>query len=88
MNRSKEHGLGVTLPTGHRLITILIVTNRGVDEMIESVSRRAFSSTSGTYNVRASELARERKLNIFNVTVQFLDDTEQIFSVEVSALFC
>ncbi|CAG9786582.1 unnamed protein product [Diatraea saccharalis] len=53
--------------------------------MIESVSRRAFSSTSGTYNVRASELARERKLNIFNVTVQFLDDTQQSFQIEKKA---
>ncbi|KAL0839046.1 hypothetical protein ABMA28_017033 [Loxostege sticticalis] len=53
--------------------------------MIESVSRRAFSSTSGTYNVRASELARERKLNIFNVTVQFLDDTQHSFQIEKKA---
>ncbi|XP_061383655.1 tyrosine-protein phosphatase non-receptor type 4 isoform X1 [Danaus plexippus] len=53
--------------------------------MIESVSRRAFSSSSGTYNVRASELARERKLNIFNVTVVFLDDTQQLFQIEKKA---
>ncbi|XP_063891848.1 tyrosine-protein phosphatase non-receptor type 4 isoform X2 [Helicoverpa armigera] len=53
--------------------------------MIESVSRRAFSSSSGTYNVRASELARERKLNIFNVTVQFLDDTQHSFQIEKKA---
>ncbi|KOB71849.1 Tyrosine-protein phosphatase non-receptor type 4, partial [Operophtera brumata] len=53
--------------------------------MIESVSRRAFSSTSGTYNVRASELARDRKLNIFNVTVQFLDETEHPFQIEKKA---
>ncbi|KAG6440612.1 hypothetical protein O3G_MSEX001358 [Manduca sexta] len=53
--------------------------------MIESVSRRAFSSSSGTYNVRASELARERKLNIFSVTVQFLDDTQQTFQIEKKA---
>lgn len=53
--------------------------------MIESVSRRAFSSTSGTYNVRASELARERKLNIINVTVQLLDDTQQLFQIEKKA---
>ncbi|XP_072949032.1 tyrosine-protein phosphatase non-receptor type 4 [Epargyreus clarus] len=53
--------------------------------MIESVSRRAFSSSSGTYNVRASELARERKLNIFNVTVQFLDDTQHFFQIEKKA---
>ncbi|CAH0715739.1 unnamed protein product, partial [Brenthis ino] len=53
--------------------------------MIESVSRRAFSSSSGTYNVRASELARERKLNIFNVTVVFLDDTQHSFQIEKKA---
>ncbi|XP_049873444.1 tyrosine-protein phosphatase non-receptor type 4 [Pectinophora gossypiella] len=53
--------------------------------MIESVSRRTFSSSSGTYNVRASELARERKLNIFNVTVQFLDETEHTFQIEKKA---
>ncbi|XP_041978945.1 tyrosine-protein phosphatase non-receptor type 4 isoform X2 [Aricia agestis] len=53
--------------------------------MIESVSRRAFSSCSGTYNVRASELARERKLNIFNVIVVFLDDTHHCFQIEKKA---
>ncbi|CAD0201475.1 unnamed protein product [Chrysodeixis includens] len=56
--------------------------------MIESVSRRAFSSSSGTYNVRASELARERKLNIFNVTVQFLDETQHSFQIEKKAKGC
>ncbi|GBP80993.1 Tyrosine-protein phosphatase non-receptor type 4 [Eumeta japonica] len=50
--------------------------------MFESVSRRAFSSSSGTYNVRASELARERKLNVFNVTVVFLDDTQNSFQID------
>ncbi|XP_034831989.1 tyrosine-protein phosphatase non-receptor type 4 [Maniola hyperantus] len=53
--------------------------------MIESVSRRAFSSSSGTYNVRASELARERKLNIFNVTIVFLDDAQHSFQIEKKA---
>ncbi|KAJ0176787.1 hypothetical protein K1T71_007966 [Dendrolimus kikuchii] len=53
--------------------------------MIESVSRRAFSSSSGTYNVRASEIARDRKLNIFNVTVVFLDETQQSFQIEKKA---
>lgn len=55
--------------------------------MIESVSRRAFSSSSGTYNVRASELARERKLNIINVSVVFLDDTQHSFQIEVRLAF-
>ncbi|XP_026327235.1 tyrosine-protein phosphatase non-receptor type 4 [Hyposmocoma kahamanoa] len=53
--------------------------------MIESVSRRAFSSSSGTYNVRASELARDRKLNIFNIAVQFLDDSQHVFQIEKKA---
>ncbi|XP_073955842.1 protein tyrosine phosphatase Meg [Choristoneura fumiferana] len=60
------------------------MSNR-LDEMIESVSRRAFSSSSGTYNVRALELQRERKLNIINVTVLFLDDTHHSFQIEKKA---
>lgn len=52
--------------------------------MIESVSKRAFGSSSGTYNVHALELAaaRERKLKGLNVTIRFLDDTEQVFIIE------
>ncbi|CAH1997614.1 unnamed protein product [Acanthoscelides obtectus] len=55
--------------------------------MIESVSKRAFSGSSGTYNVHALELAaaRERKLKGLNVTVRFLDDTEHVFHVEKRA---
>lgn len=55
--------------------------------MIESVSKRAFSGSSGTYNVHALELAaaRERKLKVLNVTVRFLDDTEHVFRVEKRA---
>ncbi|KAJ8923374.1 hypothetical protein NQ315_001932 [Exocentrus adspersus] len=55
--------------------------------MIESVSKRAFSGSSGTYNVQALELAaaRERKLKGLNVTVRFLDDTEHVFHVEKRA---
>jgi tyrosine-protein phosphatase non-receptor type 4 len=51
--------------------------------MIESVSRRAFSGSSGTYNVRASELARDRRLKTLSATVVFLDDTEHCFQIEV-----
>ncbi|KAJ8983663.1 hypothetical protein NQ317_019583 [Molorchus minor] len=49
--------------------------------MIESVSKRAFSGSSGTYNVHALELAaaRERKLK------RFLDDTEHVFHIEKRA---
>jgi hypothetical protein len=51
--------------------------------MIESVSRRAFSGSSGTYNVRASELARDQRLKTLSATVVFLDDTQHIFQLEV-----
>ncbi|KAG5895022.1 hypothetical protein JTB14_014761 [Gonioctena quinquepunctata] len=52
--------------------------------MIESVSKRAFSGSSGTYNVQALELAaaRERKVKGLSVTVRFLDDTEHVFHIE------
>lgn len=55
--------------------------------MIESLSKRPFSGSSGTYHVHALELAaaRERKLKGFNVTVQFLDDTERAFHVNKRA---
>lgn len=55
--------------------------------MIESVSKRAFSGSSGTYHVHALELAaaRVRKLKGLSVTVQFLDDTEHIFHVDKRA---
>lgn len=56
-------------------------------EMIESVSRRAFGGSSGTYNVRATELARDRRLKTLTVTVIFLDDTKQLFQLEVGAMF-
>ena len=52
-------------------------------EMIESVSRRAFGGSSGTYNVRATELARDRRLKTLSVTVVFLDDMKQSFQLEV-----
>lgn len=53
-------------------------------DIVESVSKRTFSGSSGTYNVQALELAaaRERnKLKGFNITVRFLDDTEHEFHV-------
>ncbi|KAG8337907.1 Tyrosine-protein phosphatase non-receptor type 3 [Homalodisca vitripennis] len=49
--------------------------------MIESVSRRALGGSSGTYNVRASELARDR-LKTLSANVVFLDDTEHCFHLE------
>lgn len=51
--------------------------------MIESVSRRALGGSSGTYNVRASELARDR-LKTLSATVVFLDDTQHCFQLEVN----
>lgn len=54
--------------------------------MLESVSRRTFGGSSGTYNVRASELARDRgRLKTLNVTVVFLDDTQHTFQLEKHA---
>jgi tyrosine-protein phosphatase non-receptor type 4 len=53
-------------------------------DIVESVSKRTFSGSSGTYNVQALELAAARqrnKLKGFNVTVRFLDDTEHEFFV-------
>ncbi|XP_075237521.1 protein tyrosine phosphatase Meg isoform X2 [Lycorma delicatula] len=52
--------------------------------MIESVSRRALGGSSGTYNVRASELARNR-LKTLSATVVFLDDTQHCFQLEKKA---
>ncbi|CAG9865127.1 unnamed protein product [Phyllotreta striolata] len=55
--------------------------------MIESVSKRAFGGSSGTYNVHALELAaaRERKSKTLGVTVKFLDDSERVFRLEKRA---
>lgn len=55
--------------------------------MIESVSKRVFSGSSGTYNVHALELAavRERKLKSLSVTVKFLDDSEHVFHIDKCA---
>ncbi|XP_019759985.1 tyrosine-protein phosphatase non-receptor type 4 isoform X3 [Dendroctonus ponderosae] len=52
--------------------------------MIESVSKKAFGGSSGTYNVQALELAaaRERKLKGLSITVKFLDDTQHTFQVD------
>ncbi|XP_063233077.1 tyrosine-protein phosphatase non-receptor type 4 isoform X2 [Bacillus rossius redtenbacheri] len=53
--------------------------------MFESIPRRALSGSSGTYNVRASELARDRRLKTLGVAVHFLDDTQHTFQVEKRA---
>lgn len=56
--------------------------------MIEGVSRRTIAGTSGTYNVRASELAVDRgRLKSINATVVFLDDTQHCFKLDVSLVF-
>jgi len=49
------------------------------------VSRRALSGSSGTYNVRASELARERRHKTLSATVVFLDETQHCFQLEKRA---
>lgn len=49
-----------------------------------SVKLRA---SSGTYNVRASELARDRPVvKTVRCVVRFLDDTEAPFEIDVSRL--
>jgi len=56
--------------------------------MIEGVSRRTLAGSSGTYNVRATELAVDRgRLKSINATVVFLDDTQHCFKLDVSKLF-
>lgn len=56
--------------------------------MIERVSKRAFTGSSGTYHVRASELAviRDRRLKVIGLTVVFLDGSTNVFTVEVSKI--
>lgn len=54
-------------------------------EMIESVSRRALSGSSGSYHVRGAELARNRRLKSLSATVVFLDDTQHTFQLDVSS---
>ncbi|GFQ97749.1 tyrosine-protein phosphatase non-receptor type 4 [Trichonephila clavata] len=46
------------------------------------MSRRAFVGSSGTYNVRASELAREKRVKTIRCIVFFLDDSQQTFEVD------
>ncbi|XP_066977515.1 tyrosine-protein phosphatase non-receptor type 4 isoform X19 [Macrobrachium rosenbergii] len=53
--------------------------------MLEGVSRRTFGGSSGTYNVRASELARHKALKTLRVQVAFLDDSTQVFEIEKRA---
>ncbi|KAK7077505.1 Tyrosine-protein phosphatase non-receptor type 3, partial [Halocaridina rubra] len=53
--------------------------------MLDGVSRRTFGGSSGTYNVRASELARHKALKTLRVQVAFLDDSTQVFEIEKRA---
>ncbi|XP_045108840.1 tyrosine-protein phosphatase non-receptor type 4-like isoform X5 [Portunus trituberculatus] len=53
--------------------------------MLEGVSRRPFGCSSGSYNVRASELARHRALRTLRVQVILLDDSTQVFEIEKQA---
>ncbi|KAL0268614.1 UNVERIFIED_CONTAM: hypothetical protein PYX00_010476 [Menopon gallinae] len=53
--------------------------------MIESVSRRAFITSSGTYNVRASEQAKERRHKTISAIVLFLDETQHTFHIDKNA---
>ncbi|XP_071513326.1 tyrosine-protein phosphatase non-receptor type 4 isoform X3 [Panulirus ornatus] len=56
-----------------------------LEGMLEGVSRRAFGGSSGTYNVRASELARHKALKTLRVQVALLDDSTQVFEIEKRA---
>ncbi|XP_049821753.1 tyrosine-protein phosphatase non-receptor type 4 isoform X2 [Aethina tumida] len=55
--------------------------------MLERVARRAFSGSSGTYNVHALELAaaRDRKTKGLIVTVHFLDNSHHEFTMQKRA---
>lgn len=55
--------------------------------MIENVSRRAFITSSGSYNVRASEQAKERRRKTIDSVVIFLDDTQHTFRIDVRILY-
>ncbi|XP_076359400.1 protein tyrosine phosphatase Meg isoform X1 [Tachypleus tridentatus] len=46
------------------------------------MSRRVFGGSSGTYNVRASELDREKRGRTVRCTIFFLDDTQHTFEVD------
>ncbi|CAG0898038.1 unnamed protein product [Darwinula stevensoni] len=50
--------------------------------MKKQMSRKSFVGPSGSYNVRASELARDRLLKSIQCTVIFLDDTQKVFEIE------
>ncbi|XP_044583750.1 tyrosine-protein phosphatase non-receptor type 4 isoform X3 [Cotesia glomerata] len=54
-------------------------------DMIESVSRRALSGSSGSYHVRGAELARDRRLKSLAATVVFLDETQHTFQLDKRA---
>lgn len=56
--------------------------------MVEGVCRRTLAGSSGTYNIRATELAVDLgRLKSINATVVFLDDTQHCFKLEVCILF-
>ena len=45
---------------------------------------RTFAGLSGTYNVRANELALQKNTKSIRCLVYFLDDTQHVFEVDVS----
>ncbi|TGZ47375.1 Tyrosine-protein phosphatase non-receptor type 4 [Temnothorax longispinosus] len=61
------------------------LTRLRIFEMIESVSRRALSGSSGSYHVRGAELARNRRLKSLSATVTFLDETQHTFQLDKRA---
>ena len=46
-----------------------------------------YRATSGTYNVRATEMARDKSVKTVRCIVHFLDDTETTFDIDVSTAY-
>lgn len=71
----------ITVPESSSVTSCVVLVFQ--EGMLEGVSRRAFGGSSGTYNVRASELARHKALKTLRVQVALLDDSTQVFEIEV-----
>ncbi|XP_015524862.1 tyrosine-protein phosphatase non-receptor type 4 isoform X3 [Neodiprion pinetum] len=71
--------------SGREVVPRRWLTRFRFSEMIESVSRRALSGSSGSYHVRGAELARDRRLKSLSATVVFLDDTQHTFQLDKRA---
>ncbi|XP_043281323.1 tyrosine-protein phosphatase non-receptor type 4 isoform X3 [Venturia canescens] len=72
-------------PRGREVVSRGWLNRLRILDMIESVSRRALSGSSGSYHVRGAELARDRRLKSLSATVVFLDDTQHTFQLDKRA---